>query len=355
MGQGHEAGVLVGDDKGRGVGAGAAEEVLVVGADGDGDHERAQDVEEAEADPDGADGLGHGAARVRRLGGDEAARLGAGHGEDARRHDVEEALEAVGEAAGLVPVAEADGPALGGAAGRDDDERDDDDEDPAELDGGEDDLGLGEVVDGADVDEDDDDEEDGDPAGRGDLLAALPEAEDGDEAGELVGDGDPVLEPVAPAEREAGGRVDELVGPLHEGRGEGIQDGHLTDGLGDRPDHGPGEDVLRRRGLSVFWLYIDIYIYIFSHVRHTSYLHPMNRAAGPPLARLVPLPSHRPIPIEEPRAIMETCLLLSRLWSSLSAPWSTTSPTPVSFCGGGGVEGETDFSLGYSVLEPMLG
>lgn len=244
VGEGHEAGVLVGDDKGRGVGAGAAEEVLVVGADGDGDHEGAHEVEEAEADPDGVDGLGDGAARVGGLGGDEAARLGAGHGEDAGGHDVEEALEAVGEAARLVPVAEPDAPALGRAAGRDDDHGDDDDEDPAELDGGEDDLGLGEVVDGADVDEHDDDEEDGDPPARGHLGRAVPEAEHRDEAGELVGDGDEVLEEVAPAQREARRRADELVCPLHEGRGERIQDGHLADGVRHGPDHGPGEEVL---------------------------------------------------------------------------------------------------------------
>lgn len=84
-----------------------------------------------------------------------------------------------------------------------------------------------------------------------------------------------------------------------------------------------------------------------------KYVHPINRAAGPPLARLVPLPSQRPIPIDEPRAIMETCLLLRRLWSSLSAPWSMTSPTDMSFCGGD--EEVANFSSGYSVLEPMLG
>ena len=62
--------------------------------------------------------------------------------------------------------------------------------------------------------------------------------------------------------------------------------------------------------------------------------YPKNIAAGPPEARLEPEPSQRPMPMDEPRAIMVMCLVLRRLCNSDSAPWSSmkrTSPCPWSF------------------------
>lgn len=241
--QGLEASISVGDDKGRGVGAASTKQVLVVRADGDGDHEGADKVEKRKPDPDGVDGIWNRLLGVLSLSSYQTAGLGTGHGENASGHYVQETLEAIGEASCLVPVAETDGTALGRTAGRDDDHADNDHKNPAKLDSRKDDLTLGKVVDGADVDEHNDDQENGDPASGGDLLAAIPEAQYCHETSKLVGDGDPPLEPIAPTERETSGRVDEFVGPLHEGRWERVHDSHLSDGLGDGPNHRSREQV----------------------------------------------------------------------------------------------------------------
>lgn len=58
----------------------------------------------------------------------------------------------------------------------------------------------------------------------------------------------------------------------------------------------------------------------------------MNRLAGPPLRRDVPLPSHIPIPIAEPRATMVRWRVPRERWSCVSAPWSTISPSSVLVC-----------------------
>lgn len=162
VGEGLDAAVAVGDDEGRGVGARAAEEVRVVRADVDGDHEGADEVEEREAQPDGPDGAGHRLLGVGGLGGHQAAVLGPRHGEDARRHDGQEAAEAVGEGH-LAPVPEPDG-LVAAPAGREHDHGDDDDEDPPELDGRADDLDLAEERHGAHVDQDDHGPPNGDPS-----------------------------------------------------------------------------------------------------------------------------------------------------------------------------------------------
>lgn len=48
--------------------------------------------------------------------------------------------------------------------------------------------------------------------------------------------------------------------------------------------------------------------------------YPMKMAAGPPLTSEVPLPSHNPIPIDEPSAIMVRWRVLKERWRSVSAP-----------------------------------
>ena len=104
-----ELSFAVGDDERRRVGTGGTEEVRVARRHGDGDDERAHDIEEGKSDPHGAHSTRNGLARVGGLGSNEACVLGSGHGENARRHNGKESLEAVGEAAGGVPVLEADG------------------------------------------------------------------------------------------------------------------------------------------------------------------------------------------------------------------------------------------------------
>lgn len=49
---------------------------------------------------------------------------------------------------------------------------------------------------------------------------------------------------------------------------------------------------------------------------------PMKRLAGPPLMSDVPLPSHIPMPIADPRAIIVRCRVPRDRWSWVSAPWS---------------------------------
>lgn len=241
--QGLKASISVGNDKGRGVRAASTKQILVIRADGDGDHKGADKVEKRQPDPDGVDGIWNRLLGVLSLSSYQTAGLGTRHSEDTGGHNVEETLEAIGEPSCLVPVAETDGTALGRTAGRDDDHADNDHKDPAKLDSRKDDLTLGKVVDGADVDEHDDDQEDGNPASGRNLLAAIPEAQYCHETGKLVGDGDPPLEPVAPTERETSSRVDEFVGPLHEGRRERVHDGHLSDRLRDGPNHRSREQV----------------------------------------------------------------------------------------------------------------
>lgn len=68
------------------------------------------------------------------------------------------------------------------------------------------------------------------------------------------------MEPVAPAQGEARGWVDEFVGPLDESRGEGVEDGHFSDGLGNGPDHGSGEDVFSMGRISEWFRYREEYL-----------------------------------------------------------------------------------------------
>ena len=222
VGEGGDAGVAEGDDEGRGVGAGAAEEVRVLRVDGDGHNEGAQNVEQAQAEPDGAGAMsarsssrnvsaasanesrplrpplrrryvpnspGNRLPRIGRLTSHEPSILRPGHGKNTRGHHTQETLKSIDKRL-LIPVPKPNGIIVGRAAGGDDDAGEDDDEDPAELDHGADDLDLAEDVDGADVDEHDDDPEDGDPGRDGHGVG--PEAEDGADGLELVGDGDPL-------------------------------------------------------------------------------------------------------------------------------------------------------------------
>lgn len=178
--QGLKTSITVGDNEGGSVGARSTKQVLVVGAHANGDHQRTEHIKQTQTDPNGADGAGDRLARVGRLSRDETTCLGSGHGEHTGGHDIQEALEAIGEAVRLVPVLEANGPTLGGTARRDDNHANDDHKDPAKLDGGKDDFGFGKVIDGANVDEDDDDQENGDPSSCRDRFGSLPEAEDRD-------------------------------------------------------------------------------------------------------------------------------------------------------------------------------
>lgn len=123
----------------------------------------------------------------------------------------------------VVPVPEADGVAVGPAAGGDDDGHDDQAEEAEHLDGAADDLALAVDADRHQVQRQDEHQADGDDDGGRDVG---PERHQHGGGGALGRDGDGVAVAVRNCQREADGRVDEAGRPVGEGAGGGnLQDG----------------------------------------------------------------------------------------------------------------------------------
>jgi hypothetical protein len=98
-----EAGILGGNDEGRGVGTTAAEKTLIIGAHKQTDKSETENVEEGDSPEDLSDSSGEGLERVLGLGSSQTDQLGSREGESGSDENGTETLEAVAERSRVVP------------------------------------------------------------------------------------------------------------------------------------------------------------------------------------------------------------------------------------------------------------
>ena len=202
-----------------------------------------RDVEEEDAEGHGVDRAGDRPVRVVGLAGGHAERLDAAEGEDddAEAHD--DAPEAEGREAVVLPqVGEVRGRATDLPAPDDEHEATDDEgEDREDLDEGEPELHLAEDPHGHEVEATDEGDGGDHPHPARHVGEPQPHVR-GD--GRHVGDRhDGELEPEDPAGDESRPRAEEGPGVLGEGSGDGVPHRHLAEGAHDDEDHDAGDEV----------------------------------------------------------------------------------------------------------------
>ena len=200
-----DTGVLDGQDerRGLGVGTGRAEETVVVGRHDQTEDEQVDDVEEGNAPEHLLGGEGNSLAGVRGLSGRETDKLGTTEGKGSDDEDTSEAIEAVLERTGVVPVLGTEVALVADTTAVDDDAEDDETRAGNDLDGAENELNLSVAADTKDLDDGEDDEEDGDPDTLVDILA--PELNGNRGGCQLEGENSKPRDGVVPANGKAPG------------------------------------------------------------------------------------------------------------------------------------------------------
>jgi hypothetical protein len=228
-----ETGIATDEHEGRGLGVrvgSGGEQGRVVAVDEKTDEEETEDVEQGDTPEDLLDGTGKSLDRVARLSGGETDKLSTGEGEGGSDEDGAEALEAVLESTGIIPVPGT--PVLvvtttGRTATEDEDEGDDHEDDGSrELEDRRPELLLSVSDTTEDADDGDDNKEDSDPDGDADVLIPVL---NGDTAhDELERENDGPLENVVPAHGETPGRIDETGRVGVETTRDRVHNGELT-------------------------------------------------------------------------------------------------------------------------------
>ena len=133
------------------------------------------------------------------------------------------------------------------------------------------------------------------------------------------GGGTYVVEPVRPAQRKASSGIDELIRPLNE---------LISPSSAFDSSHRPHSNVAILTALgNGYMTAISPIEWLTAQIIVPDKMYPSQILAGPPLASDEPDPSQRPIPMDEPSAIMVMCRVLRRRWSSQSAPKSSVRLT----------------------------
>lgn len=244
-----EASILADKHKGRGLGVGVGgrrEQSGIIAIDQDSDEEETEDVEDGDTPEDLLNSTGHVLGGVVRLSSGETNQLGTGEGEGGSDEDGAEALEAVLECTGVVPVTST--PVFvvataAGAATADEDKSDDHEDDGCrELEARCPKLLFGVTKSTKQVDDDDGDEEDGDPYGSRDVGIPIRNRNTTD--GQLKRKNGSPLKNIVPAHGETPGRIDETSRVCVERTRDGIHDGEFTESIHDVEHHDTDDEEI---------------------------------------------------------------------------------------------------------------